>query len=117
MHWLRPVPPIENGRAQLRIVDPDTLEIIATGGRQRLRNEKRGRHGGLQIRGGRMRITGMMQRHQIGAIEADIAGSLPDTLALLREPRLALLDRHPIELKDPAGQVAVKLSRHHSAGE
>ena len=57
-----------------------------------------------------MRITGMMQRHQVGAIEADIAGSLPDTLALLREPRLALLDRHPIELKDPAGQAAVKLS-------
>ena len=52
----------------------------------------------------------MMQRRQVGAIEADIAGSLPDTLALLREPRLALLDRHPIELKDPAGQVAVKLS-------
>ncbi len=110
VNWLRPVPPIENGRAQLRIVDPDTLEIIATGGRQRLRNEKQGSTGGLQIRGGRMRITGMMQRHQVGAIEADIAGSLPDTLALLREPRLALLDRHPIELKDPVGQVAVKLS-------
>ena len=56
------------------------------------------------------RLTGIMQRHQVGAIEADIAGSLPDTLALLREPRLELLDRHPIELKDPAGQVAVKLS-------
>ena len=110
VNWLRPVPPIDNGRAQLRIVDPDTLEIIATGGRQRMRNEKQGSTGGLQIRSGRMRITGIMQRHQVGAIEADIAGSLPDTLALLREPRLALLDRHPIELKDPAGQVAVKLS-------
>jgi AsmA-like C-terminal region/Protein of unknown function len=110
VNWLRPVPPIDNGRAQLRIVDPDTLEIIATGGRQRMRNEKQGTTGGLQIRGGKMRITGIMQRHQVGAIEADIAGSLPDTLALLREPRLELLDRHPIELKDPAGQVAVKLS-------
>jgi hypothetical protein len=110
VNWLRPVPPIDNGRAQLRIVDPDTLEIIATGGRQRIRNEKQGGPGGLQIRGGKMRITGMMQRRQVGAIEADIAGSLPDTLALLRDPRLALLDRHPIELKDPAGQVAVKLS-------
>ncbi len=110
VNWLRPVPPIDNGQAQLRIVDPDTLEITATGGRQRLRNEKQGSTGGLQIRSGRMRITGIMQRHQVGAIDADIAGSLPDTLALLREPRLELLDRHPIELKDPTGQVAVKLS-------
>ena len=48
-----------------------------------------------------MRITGLMQPQQIGVIEADIAGPLPDALALLREPRLALLDRHPIELKNP----------------
>ena len=34
VNWLRPVPPIDNGRAQLRILDPDTLEIIVTGGRQ-----------------------------------------------------------------------------------
>ncbi len=57
-----------------------------------------------------MRITGIMQPHQIGVIDADVAGPLPDALALLREPRLALLDRHPIELKNPAGQATVKLS-------
>ncbi len=109
MNWLRPVPPIDNGQAQLRIIDPDTLEIVVTGGRQRLRGQKEGSAGGLQIRGGRVRITGIMQPHQVGAIEADIAGPLPDALALLREPRLGLLDRHPIELKDPAGQATVKL--------
>lgn len=110
VNWLRPVPPIDNGRAQLRILDPDTLEIIVTGGRQRLSGQKEGSAGGLQIRGGRVRITGIMQPHQVGAIEADIAGPLPDALALLREPRLGLLDRHPIELKAPAGQAAVKLN-------
>jgi len=110
VNWLRPVPPIDNGRAQLRILDPDTLEIIVTGGRQRLGGQKEGSAGGLQIRGGRVRITGIMQPHQVGAIEADIAGQLPDALALLREPRLGLLDRHPIELKAPAGQTAVKLN-------
>ena len=30
-------------------------------------------------------------------------------IALLREPRLALLDRHPIDLRNPAGQATVKL--------
>ena len=108
--WLRPVPPIDNGQAQLRIVDPDTLDITVTGGRQRLRNQKEASAAGLQIRGGRVRITGIMQPHQIGVIDADVAGPLPDALALLREPRLALLDRHPIDLKNPAGQTTVKLS-------
>jgi AsmA-like protein/uncharacterized protein DUF3971 len=109
VNWLRPVPPIDNGRAQLRILDPDTLEIIVTGGRQRLSGQKEVGAGGLQIRGGQVRISGIMQPHQVGAIEADIAGPLPDALALLREPRLGLLDRHPIELKAPAGQTVVKL--------
>ncbi len=109
VHWLRPVPPIDNGKAQLRIVDPDTLDIIVTGGRQRLRNQRESSVGGLQIRGGNMRITGLMRSHQLGVIEADITGTLADSLALLREPRLQLLDRHPIELNNPAGQVAVKL--------
>ena len=107
VHWLRPVPPIDNGQAQLRILDPDTLEIVVTAGRQQLRNQNAG---GLQIRSGRMRITGIMQPHQIGTIEADITGSAPDALTLLREPRLQLLDRHPIDLKNPAGQVTVKVN-------
>jgi hypothetical protein len=108
VHWLRPVPPIDNGQAQLRIIDPDTLDIIVAGGRQRLRNQKEGSAGGLQIRGGSMRITGLMRSHQLGTIEADVSGALADALTLLREPRLQLLDRHPIELNNVAGQAAVK---------
>jgi AsmA-like C-terminal region len=110
VHWLRPIPPIDNGQARLRIVDPDTLEITVTGGRQRLRNQKEASPAGLQIRGGKMKITGILQPHQLGVIDADIAGPLPDALALLREPRLALLDRHPVDLRNPAGQTTVKLS-------
>ena len=106
VHWLRPVPPIDNGRAQLRIIDPDTLEIVVSGGRQQPRKGATA----LLIRDGRMRITGIMQQHQTGVIEANISGSLPDALAMLREPRLRLLDRHPIDLKDPAGQASVKLN-------
>lgn len=109
VHWLRPVPPIDHGRAQLRIIDPDTLDIVVAGGRQVLRNQK-SNDPGVQIRGGRMRITGIMQPHQKITIEADISTSLPAALALLREPRLGLLDRHPIDLKDPAGQGSVNLT-------
>jgi hypothetical protein len=107
--WLRPVPPIDNGQAQLRILDPDTLEIAVTSGRQKLRNQKDSA-AGLQIRSGRMRITGLTQKDQFSTIDADVAGSVPDVLALLHEPRLGLLDRHPIDLKNPAGQATMKLS-------
>jgi len=111
VHWLRPIQPVENGQAQLRILDPDTLDIVVGSGHQRPRGQKAdSAAGGLVIRGGRMRITGLMQPHQLARIEADIAGSVPDAIALLREPRLALLDRHPIELKNPAGQATVKLT-------
>jgi hypothetical protein len=109
--WLRPVPPIDSGVAQLRIIDPDTVEITVASGQQRPRGQKAGNGiGGLQISDGRVRISGMMQRHQLAAIDADIAGSVPDVIALLREPRLRLLDRHPIDLRNPAGQASVKLA-------
>ncbi|MGA3402419.1 MAG: AsmA-like C-terminal region-containing protein [Acetobacteraceae bacterium] len=103
--WLRPVPPIEQGRAVLRIVDPDTLQIDIASGRQRLRNGD-----GLTLTGGSMRITGLMQRDQFAAIQADVTGSLPDAIVLLHEPRLQLLSRHPISLKDPAGDVVATVS-------
>jgi AsmA-like C-terminal region/Protein of unknown function len=111
VHWLRPIPPIENGMAQLRILDPDTLEIVVASGQQRRRSQRPDTgNGGLQIHGGRVRISGIMQHDQLAVIDADMAGSVPDAIALLREPRLALLDRHPIELKNPAGQATVKLA-------
>ena len=109
VYWLRPISPIVDGRAQLRIVDPDTMDIIVASGRQSAPSQKPAAGGALQLRGGRMRITGLTQRDQNSTIDADIAGSLPDALALLRAPRLALLDRHPIPLNNPTGQVTVKL--------
>lgn len=139
VHWLRPVPPIENGAAVLNIVDPDTLEIVLRSGRQR---QEAGRTGaatatppaaaapnaaapnaaapnaaalagaapGLSLRGGRMRITGLLHRDQYATIEAQVAGSVPEALALLREPRLQLLDKHKLPLNNPAGQVTGTLT-------
>ena len=106
VHWLRPILPIENGQARLTIVDPNTLRIDVASGHEAARTKD---SVGLAIRGGSMRISGIMQPHQLGTIEAVVAGPVQDALALLREPRLGLLDRHPIELKGAAGHVDVKL--------
>jgi hypothetical protein len=134
--WLRPVPPIEDGSAVLNIRDPDTLEIVLRSGRQRLAagaaaagaqtpgaqttgaqttgaqtaGTQAAGTSGLLLQGGRMRITGLMHQDQFAAIEAQVVGTLPDALALLREPRLQLLALHPLPLNDPAGQVAGTLT-------
>ena len=43
-------------------------------------------------------------------IEGDVAGPLAGMIAVLREPRLHLLDRHPINLRDPAGDVTATVT-------
>ncbi|MBO0710961.1 MAG: hypothetical protein J2P47_06750, partial [Acetobacteraceae bacterium] len=107
VHWLRPIGPIEHGRAVLHILDPDTLEILVDGGQQ---HPEAAKSEPLTIRSGRVRITGIEHRTQIGAIDADIAGGVGAAIALLREPRLRLLDKHPMPGREPSGQASIRLT-------
>ncbi len=86
MNWLRPVPPIENGQAQLqhpwiptrwRSSQPAAGSACATRG-------KAARGACRLLRRQNAHHRHHAAAHQVGAIEADIAGSLPDTLALRR---------------------------------
>jgi len=106
IYWLRPVPPIEHAQAKLHILDPDTLEIIAESGQQDI-GASRGQP--LAIHGGKIRITGLEQHDQSATIDAESTGGLADVVALLRQPRLRLLDKHPIPGRDPSGQTSLKL--------
>ena len=102
VHWLRPVPPMEHGNAKLTFLSPDELEIAVTGGRQA--------GGTLAVQSGRVLITGLTVRDQFMTIEADLAGPVADLLTVLKHPRLQMLDRRPIEMRDPAGTVAGRLT-------
>jgi hypothetical protein len=104
--WLRPVPPLTHAQAQLRIVDPDTLDIAVQSAQQVVGNHD----GDLTVTGGSMRITGLLRRDQTGAIRADVAGNLSDVIALLRNKRLHLLSDHPIVLNDPTGNATASLT-------
>ena len=107
IHWLRPIPPAEAVDATLRFLSPDALEIAARTGRQ----VKIGGPGPpVTIKGGRITLSGLAAPNQFADIEMDLAGPVPEVLAVLRHPRLKLLDRKPIDIRDPAGQVAGKLS-------
>ncbi len=107
IHWLRPIPPVEHAQAKLVIVDADTLEIVAEGGQQ---HSDVPRGDPLTIRGGKVRITGIEHRNQFGDIDADLTGGIAETIALLKNPRLHLLDTHPMPGRDLGGKAAVKLS-------
>ncbi len=108
VYWLRPVPPIDHGTARLNILDPDTLEILVSSGRQSL--EAGQRESALIIKSGRMRITGVAHKDQIGTIDAEIAGPVADAIALLRNKKLHLFDHLQLDLNNPSGQVSGTLA-------
>jgi hypothetical protein len=99
--WLRPIPPITHGQAHLAIEGPDALTIAVSAGSQ----------GRLAIRpGASMRITGLSQHDQIGAITVPVTGQLADVLALLAHPRLRLLSRRPVPFTNAQGDLSARLS-------
>jgi hypothetical protein len=100
VHWLRPLPPIEQGRARLTFVSPDVIDIAVLSGGL----------GGLKVAGGDVRVSGLLAPDQVADITADLAGPLADAIAILRHPRLHLFDRHPVELRDPAGQMQAHIA-------
>ncbi len=104
VHWLRPVPPAEQGHARIRLVDADTIDIVLTSGQQRV-----GSRTPIALTGGSMHIVGLSTKDQDADIAIQGNGPLADIVALLREPRLKLLSTHPIDLRDPAGEATLSL--------
>jgi len=107
VYWLRPVPPVVQGQAVLHLVDPDTLEIIMSSGQS---TPETPGGDGLAVRNLQMRVAGLMHKQQTAVIKTEVSGSVPAAIALLRDPRLFLLSRHPLPLNDPAGQVDANLT-------
>lgn len=104
--WIDNVPPIEQAEVHLHLVDPDTLDLAVTGGRQRVA----ARTGDLLVKQGQMRITGLSTRDQATQIQVDTEGPVLSVLSLLSEPRLHLLSVHPLGIKPAAGEASASLS-------
>lgn len=110
VHWLRPVPPIEHGEASLSIDDADSLRIEVLSGQQAPVDPKAPP---LALTGGSVVLSGLSGNRQFADIDGELAGPLPTLLGLLRHPRIRLLDRRPIPLRDPAGQLTGRFSVSH----
>ncbi|OJY76327.1 MAG: hypothetical protein BGP12_02280 [Rhodospirillales bacterium 70-18] len=102
VHWLRPVPPVEHAEARLSVLSPDALRIDVLSGRQA--------GGALAVTGAQVVLSGLSGDHQFADIDGEIAGPVSDLLAVLSHPRIQLLSRRPIPMRDPSGQVAGRIS-------
>ncbi len=100
VHWLRPVPPVERGKALLHITNPDSLRVDFIAGQD----------SGIAVRGGGITISGLTQPEQTASIEVSVGGNVADALALLAQPRLHLLSKHPVPLENPRGHVEAEVS-------
>ncbi len=102
--WLPTVPRVEQGKAHLVLTDPDKVEIEVKSARQRVNGGE-----SLAILNGHVTVTGLAQKDQTATIRCEASGSIPSAIALLREPRLHILDKHPIDLRNPSGDVRMTL--------
>ncbi len=105
--WLAQVAPIDHATARLNILDPDTLEILMSSGRQSLDGQ---RDSGLLVKAGRLRITGILHKDQIGYIDADIAGPIAEAITLLRTRRLHLFDHFQLDMNGAGGNFSGTLA-------
>ena len=103
--WIDNMLPVEQSDAHLHLVDPDTLDIHLSTGRQRIRNAG----ADLLVKDGQMRISGLRLRDQVAVIRTRIEGPVLSAMTLLKEPRLHLLSTHPIGLKIGGGDASATL--------
>ncbi len=106
--WLRPVPPIEHAEGRLTMTDPDAIDIGVSSARQ-----GGGTQGGVTYSNGHVRLSGLNEKDQVADIETDLAGKVADLLAVLKHPRLQLLSKQPMEMREPAGQFTAHVSVGH----
>ncbi len=111
LHWLRPIIPMEGVDAHLEFVDPRTISIAFRNGYQPTvrtgHNVGADGTGRLLLKPGSMIISDLDKKDQTGTIHVELSGDLRDQLALLAEPRLHILSRHPVPFTHPRGDAVI----------
>nr|WP_255574956.1 DUF3971 domain-containing protein [Caldovatus aquaticus] len=101
VHWLRPIPPVEGAAARAEF-GLSEIVVHVRGGRQQGTR--------LEARESVLRFAGFDSGPGTADLEFHLAGPVQDLWAVLRHPRLRLLDRRRIEIQDPSGALEGRLS-------
>jgi hypothetical protein len=106
VHWLRPIPPVQNvsGFAEFAL---DSVSLTAKGGRQ-ARADTGGR-GAIEVREGSVRFLGLDAEPGNADIALQLSGPLSEAVAVIKHPRLKLFERKPLDLNVAAGQADARL--------
>jgi hypothetical protein len=96
IHWLRPVPPVENVTGTVRLGLKEVV-VQANGGRQA--------GSALTASGFTVRLFALDTNSEQMEVTGRLRGPVPDAVALLRHPRLKLFEKRPLDLKQPGGQI------------
>jgi hypothetical protein len=95
VHWLRPVPPVENASGSLTF---GLKEVVV---------RARGRQSGtaLDLREATARFYDLDTGKEQLQVDLRMAGPVADAVALIKHPRLKLFEKRPLEIRDPTGQM------------
>ncbi|MFC0388766.1 YhdP family protein [Muricoccus vinaceus] len=100
VHWLRPIPPLEGADG---LITFSLAEVVV----QARANRQAGT--GLSVPEARVRLFDLDVDAEKAEIEGRVVGPLADVLAVVRNPRLHLFDKRPLELGAAGGSVDARL--------
>jgi hypothetical protein len=98
VHYLRPLPPIENGVASATFTEKQFAADI-----------KSGEVGAIKLVGGKLLITGLDQEDQFISVGGDLTSPLRDALTLLDNPRLGYPAKLGLKPQNSSGDVSTHL--------
>ncbi|MBU8542630.1 MULTISPECIES: AsmA-like C-terminal region-containing protein [Roseomonadaceae] len=101
VHWLRPIPPAERAAGRVTF-GLEEISMRVTGGRQS--------GGQVTLRDSSVRFLLPPGAQETAAMEINLAGPIPDALAVVQHPRLRLFERRPLPIKDPRGSMEGRLT-------
>lgn len=96
--WMPKVPRVEQAKAHLVLTDPDKIEIDVRAAHQIVKGADP-----IAIPYGHVTITGLSKKDQFATVQCDANGPIASAIALLKDPGVRLLDRHPVDLRAPSG--------------
>lgn len=100
LYWLSDFMPITGLDGQFTMPHKNDVVITSSAGQE----------GNVVLRQGRMDITGVSAKDQTGVLKLDVAGGIPDVMAVLNAPPLALLKHAPPLLASATGQAEGKIT-------
>ena len=102
--WMPKVPRVEQAKAHVILTDPDKIEIDLRAARQVVKAADP-----IAIPNGHVTITGLSKKDQFATVHCEANGAIASAIALLKEPGMRVLDRHPVDLRAPAGDAHVTI--------